>query len=65
MKERRLFWTITTDSNDRIIATTMGMKNQDGTAFSIFVNDAKIAEFEAFGDSIYDKRERSLNNGHN
>ena len=35
--ERKLFWTIKTDSKGRDVAVTMGMKNQEGTgALSIY-----------------------------
>jgi len=58
MKEHNLFWTITTDSKGRSIATTMGMKNQDGTGpFGIFVSDARVEELRQGGDFVHDKRE--------
>ena len=60
MKELRLFWTITTDSNGLSVASTMGMTNQEGTGpFSICVSDDRVEELRADGDGIADNRELS------
>ena len=56
--ERKLFWTIKTDSKGRDVAVTMGMKNQEGTgAFSILVDNNTIEILKSSGDRVTDIRE--------
>ena len=55
--ERKLFWTIQTDSKGRDVAVTMGMANQEGTgAFSILVDEDTIKILKASGDRVSDLR---------
>ena len=55
--ERKLFWTIQTDSKGRDFAVTMGMANQEGTgALSIFVDEDTIEILKSSGDRISDLR---------
>ena len=55
--ERKLFWTIQTDSKGRDIVTTLGMKNQEGTgAFSILVDNNTIEILKSSGDHVSDLR---------
>ena len=55
--ERKLFWTIQTDSKGRDVAVTMGMANQEGTgAFSILVGDNTIEILKSSGDRVLDLR---------
>ena len=55
--ERKLFWTIQTDSKGRDVAVTMGMLNQEGTgAFSILVDEDTIKILKASGDRVSDLR---------
>ena len=55
--ERKLFWTIQTDSKGRDFAVTMGMANQEGTgAFSILVDNNTIEILKSSGDRVTDIR---------
>ena len=55
--ERKLFWTIQTDSKGRDVAVTWGMKNPYGTgAFSILVDDNTIEILKSSGDRVSDLR---------
>lgn len=55
--ERKLFWTIQTDSKGRDFAVTLGMANQEGTgAFRILVDEDTIEILKSSGDRVSDLR---------
>jgi len=58
--ERKLFWTIQTDSEGRDYAVTLGMANQEGTgAFKIVVDENTIEILKSSGDRVSDCRIRA------